>query len=187
MNLTEKELQYRIIYSIIVAGKNARFAENATKKLFNNDIMPFEQIKIWIENSSLEEELKKAKIGNYNKMYICFKELIKSNINLFTCSPADLEKIHGIGPKTARFFILWTRPDANVAALDVHILRWLGKQGYNVPKSTPNGKKYAELEKAFLNEAEKLNLAPAELDKNIWTESSGFGKWNPDDFISKEN
>jgi thermostable 8-oxoguanine DNA glycosylase len=77
-------------------------------------------------------------------------------------------KIHGIGPKTSRFFILWTRPHERYAALDVHILRWLRGLGHNAPRSTPNGRKYGELEKIFLSEADKRGLSPGELDAQVW-------------------
>lgn len=202
MELTEEELQYRIIYSIIVAGKNAKFAEQAAKKLFpDSSETPFDVIRRWVafftiswnreivdffeDKDMVLYQLKKAKTGNYNKINKCLRELVYSNIDLRTCSAEDLEKIHGIGPKTARFFILWTRPDAKCAALDVHILRWLGTKGYKVPKATPNGKKYKELEQAFLDEAEKIGMTPAELDKWVWTEGSGWATWNPESFVSK--
>lgn len=198
MDISDKELQYRIIYAIIVAGKNAKFAEKKTKELLKDmymEEMPFHIISRWMcypEKNCPSEimdfygadlvlyKLKEVKTGNYNKINTCLRQLVKSNINLRTCSAEDLEKIHGIGPKTARFFIIWTRPDARCAALDVHVLRWLGKQGYKVPKATPNGKKYKELEQIFLNEAAKLNITPRELDEKIWVEGSKFGQYNPD-------
>lgn len=193
MDISDKELQYRIIYSVIVAGKNAKFAEKKTKELLKDMDLgetPFHIIGRWMCHvSQLFElnitnmvlyKLKESKTGNYYKLNKCLRELINSGINLRTCSIEDLEKIHGIGPKTARFFIIWTRPDARCAALDVHVLRWLGKQGYKVPKATPSGKKYKELEQIFLNEAAKLNITPRELDEKIWVEGSKFGQYNPD-------
>jgi len=197
--LSEAELQWRIIYSAIVAGKSARFAENAIRKLFSgHKENPFDIIKAWCREEwdpvlwivdpnwqPLVARLRQAKTGNYNKLVKTLSELAWSNIDLYTCTPADLEKIHGIGPKTSRFFILWTRPDAKYAALDVHILRWLGERGYKVPKNTPQAPKaYATLEKAFLDEAEKLGLSPRELDKQVWMERSGWKTWNPDAFVS---
>jgi hypothetical protein len=204
--LSDRELQWRIIYSVIVAGKSARFAENAIRKLFGEyeEREPFEVVRSWDRASVglaverfqvsgsiyfkswlLEEKLRLAKTGNYGKLTKTLTELAWSDIDLRTCLPADLEKIHGIGPKTSRFFILWTRPDARCAALDVHILRWLGEKGYKVPKNTPqSAKAYAILEKAFLDEAEKLGLSPAELDKQVWMERSGWTTWNPETFVS---
>jgi thermostable 8-oxoguanine DNA glycosylase len=101
------------------------------------------------------------------------QQLAEAGLNLQTCEPADLEKIHGIGPKTARFWILWTRPDARYAALDVHILRWMRERGHKAPKQTPSAPKtYARLEKAFLAEADKRGLTPRELDFKIWQASA---------------
>lgn len=192
--LSEGELQWRIIYSAIVAGKSARFAENAVRKLFGEyGENPFDVILAWenafgiLKSHLLESKLRVARTGNYGKLTRTLSELARSKIDLRTCTPADLERIHGIGPKTSRFFILWTRPDARCAALDVHILRWLGERGYKVPKNTPqSAKAYAVLEKAFLDEAEKLGMSPAELDRRVWMERSGWATWNPDAFVSNK-
>lgn len=189
MNLSNRELQFRIFYSIIVAGKNAKFAENVTKKLFQSKKKsPFNVVREWIDNGELEDKLREAKTGNYTKMVRAFEGLVNSNIDLKTCQPAELESVHGIGPKTARFFIIWTRPDAHCAALDVHVLRWLRNQGHSVPKATPPaGNTYNKIEQIFLDEAKKRGVTPRQLDEAIWVQGSGFGKWNPDDFVSKEN
>jgi thermostable 8-oxoguanine DNA glycosylase len=166
MGLSNRELQFRLFYSIIVAGKNAKFAENVTKKLFRAEKKnPFNVVKEWVEQGSLEEKLREAKTGNYTKMVQSFSRLVEADIDLRTCEPADLERVHGIGPKTARFFIIWTRPDAHCAALDVHVLRWLKNQGHDVPKSTPPaGPTYSRIEQLFLDEAEKRGVANWAMD-----------------------
>jgi thermostable 8-oxoguanine DNA glycosylase len=83
--------------------------------------------------------------------------------------PHDLESIAGVGPKTARYFIMYSRPNAQVAALDTHILRWLQMQGYDAPKATPSSPEtYRRLEKAFLLECERRGRAPNDLDLEIW-------------------
>lgn len=187
MNLTQNELEYRIIYSIIVAGKSAKFAENVVNKLFPKGASPLVWIRNWILNNCLEEVLRYYKTGNYKKMEKCFTQLVNSNVDLATCGPEELEAIHGIGPKTARFFILWTRKDANYAALDVHILRWLKAKGYDAPKATPTGKKHRELEIAFLEEAKKLNMSPRDLDAKIWAEGSKSKNWSPNNTIGESD
>ena len=175
------QLQFRIIYSIIVAGKSAKFAEKVMTNLLGiYSRPPFGQIQYWNENGRLLDELKKAKTGNYKKISKALTELVNSNIDLRTCGPEDLEKIHGIGPKTSRFFIMWTRPNVRYAALDTHILKWLRARGHDVPKTTPSGKKYKEIEQIFLTEADKLGIPPQELDTKIWKEYSGYKNWNPD-------
>jgi thermostable 8-oxoguanine DNA glycosylase len=181
--MLKRELQLKLLYSIIVAGKSAKFAEAVIHKLFSHSNMPpFAILKDWINYGILEAKLRGSRTGNYTKMSKCIEQLINSDINLSTCSPEDLEKIHGIGPKTARFFLLWARPGANYAALDVHILRWLRSLGYNAPKQTPTGNKYLELENIFLKEAKNRNMTPSELDYIIWKQGSGYSGWNPNNY-----
>lgn len=173
-----RELEWKIIYAIIVAGKSAKFTQRAMD-LFDahrQERLPFEFVKILIEEENLGWVLRDIRTGNYTKIERALVELTKAEINLSTCTPDDLEKIHGIGPKTSRFFILWTRPDARYAALDVHVLRWLDLQGYDVPLTTPPPKKYAEIEKIFLAEADKRNMTPAQFDAQIW--DAGANKSN---------
>jgi len=44
-------------------------------------------------------------------------------------------------------------------------LRWLRNNGYNAPKTTPPaGKKYRELELAFIAEGKKRGLSPKDWD-----------------------
>jgi hypothetical protein len=117
--------------------------------------------------------LRAARTGNYRKLSRALPELARSGLDLRRCSVADLEALYGVGPKTARYFILHTRPDARVAALDTHVLKYLSTLGHEVPKSTPSsGRRYAELEKAFLAEADSLGLSPAHLDLLVWTSYS---------------
>ena len=171
------ELEARMIYAMIVAGKSAKFADGVTNRLIGHlapGEMPLEMIRRIARSGALNGILRECRSGSYTKLTRGFTELAESSLDLRTCSAEALEAIHGIGPKTARFFILWTRPGARYAALDRHILRWLKEQGYKVPESTPSGKRYKDLEKSFLAEADKHDLSPRELDSKIWEEYSGY-------------
>jgi len=168
-------LERHIIYSIIVAGKKAKFAEGVMGRLIDDTTSPFDQIRSLISNNTLEDKLREARSGSYTKLVKSFTALVNSSIDLKTCTPQDLEMIHGIGLKTSRYFIMKTRPGANYAALDVHILRWLREQGYHAPMSTPSGRDYYRLEKIFLQETEKRGLTPTELDRIIWTQYNKSG------------
>jgi hypothetical protein len=170
------ELQHDLIYSIVVAGKSATFTDKVMGRwrAHCQHREPFQFIRILIEEDNLDWVLRDIRCGNYTKIARCFAELAITEIDLSTCTPADLERIHGIGPKTSRFFIIWTRPGAQHAALDVHVLRWLKARGYDAPRSTPNGTKYSELEQAFLTEARNAGMTPRELDEKIWKEGSGY-------------
>lgn len=173
--MSEAEREWRLIYSIIVAGKSAKFTEAVMFRLLPARCgSPFKWIREVRNRGRLNGALKETRTGNYTKLEKALSALVDSNLDLERCTPEDLEKIHGIGPKTARFFILWTRPGERYAALDVHVLRWMRAQGHDAPKSTPNGKKYRELEIAFLAEADKRGLTAGELDSKIWAEGSGY-------------
>lgn len=172
------ELQERLIYSVIVAGKSAKFADAVLARLKEYRIWkesPFELFKRLIREGTIASVLRAIRSGNYGKLEKCMRELVKAKkLDLMTCTPAQLERFHGIGPKTARFFIIWVRPGERYAALDVHVLRWLRAQGYDAPKATPSGPKYAKLEAAFIAEAEKRGMSPRDLDFQIWSTGSGY-------------
>ncbi len=134
---------------------------------------PFEFINRLIAGDNLLEHLQSCKTGSYTKLNQTFRGIV--SLNVLTCSVSELEAIHGIGPKTSRFFVVWTRKDQPYAALDVHVLRWLKYLGHDVPKSTPSGDKYLAIQKIFLDEAEARGRDPRELDSEIWLYSSNGG------------
>lgn len=173
------ELEGRLLYSLIVAGKSAKFADaaigrwyEAGREMIGGDFQsPFELIQILVERGQLEESLRKARTGNYRKLARAFDFLrfVYPFPDLTTVTPEILEHVPGIGPKTSRFFILWTRPEARVAALDTHVLKWLRFLGHKCPKSTPSeGLNYSRLETVVLAEADKRGMTPRELDSKIW-------------------
>lgn len=171
------ELQTKIMYSIIVAGKSAKFANAVVGQWLLKCVRPneltFDAVRRHRKNGTLEGRFRAIKAGNYTKLVGAMSALVDSNIDLTTCAPQDLEAIKGIGPKTSRFFIVWTRPEEKYAVLDVHILRWLKSLGYDVPNSTPqSAKKYAQIEQWFLSEAAKAKKTPRELDYEIWIAGS---------------
>jgi len=167
------ELEWRLIYAMIVAGKSAVFANACVRRLRGliSD-PPLETIKS-LTPSELVESLRDARTGNYHKLRRGLREAAAAELDLLTCGPKDLEAIYGIGPKTARFFILWTRPHARYAALDVHVLRWMRDRGHAAPASTPSSSTiYRQLELAFIAEADRRGLTPRELDLQIWSAGS---------------
>lgn len=170
-----RQLQHRLIYSAIVAGKSATFTDAVMERLFPLPGVkaPFVLIKNWVEEGTLNIKLRLAGTGNYLKMMKCLPALTK--LNPETCTLEELEEVHGVGPKTARFFLLWTRPGVRLAALDTHILAWLREQGIDAPKATPPaGERYKHLERIFISYADDLNMTPRELDYKIWSEKSGY-------------
>jgi hypothetical protein len=184
---SSNELHYRLFYSVIVAGKTAKFAEVKTKLLFSDaqvgecgwpNVLKFLTDKKSEGTLAIQSLLHSCRVGNYKKITRMIDELLATQIDLRNCTPSELEKIHGIGLKTSRFFIMWTRPaeETNaLAALDVHILRYMREvMGENAPKQTPtNPKVYEYLERKFVQRASELGMSSRQLDELIWTTYSG--------------
>jgi thermostable 8-oxoguanine DNA glycosylase len=190
-NRTEAELEEFLMFAILVAGKGA---EQQAKKLdaylktitamdmgLGKKWTPFNGLEYTIqledffrdhhkkEINLLDSQMKKHKLGQYNRIGNAFREILKFKGRLKKVTIEELESVKGIGSKTARFFVLHSRPDAQVAVLDTHILKWLNEKGYKgIPKATPPKKKYAEIEKLFLTEAIIHQMTPADLDLTIW-------------------
>lgn len=180
-NRTEVELEEVALFSVLVAGKNALSTARSLETLLASAhwklgiygrFCPFHALRQF-SMEELPQMLIDSGIGCYNSKSKSVYELVRSNLDLRTCSVADLEKIHGIGPKTARMFVLHTRPNSDVAALDVHILHYMSDNGVDVPRSTPTGKRYRELEKKFLEMAKKAKKSVADFDLEIWRKYSG--------------
>lgn len=183
----EHEVQAKLLYSMIVAGKSANFADKATRTLLTiasqmakvtyGKIQPFDLFQ-QLTSKQLMYCLRKARTGNYTKLWKAIgcvnTAFATKSLDLMTCAPEELEKIHGIGPKTSRFFIMWIRPEEKFAALDVHVLRWLRAKGHDAPKSTPQStKQYRRLELIFLDYAKQMKKTPRDLDYEIWTAGAG--------------
>jgi hypothetical protein len=164
-----------------VAGKSAKQTEKKLAALledmrvqpipigypcYSENHTPFACVDCAIKCGKLGYFLKKHKLGKYKLFNKAFRAAIK--LNLDDLSIESLMKVPGIGPKTARMTILYYEPDASVVPLDTHVLKWLRAQGYKAPKSTPTGRRYLELEQAFIVEAKKRKMTVRDLDTQVW-------------------
>lgn len=176
-NITEygmeiRKLQEHIIFWICVAGKQAKTiaprVEGFLLEIGGKDLLPFEAIRR-VSFGTLPPVLMRHGIGCYNNKARSLWALAHKGLDLKTCTADNLEEIYGIGMKTSRCFIIHSRPDAEYAGLDTHVLKFLRSKGHDAPKATPNSKrKYLELEKVFLKYAKKSGKSVAEFDLNIW-------------------
>lgn len=170
---TDAELQSFIIFSIAVAGKNAR----QTATLIANVLHEAEQGETpfqFLRRTPLEDHLRFWRVGQYKRIIPATQGVMK--LNLRTCTMGDLLKVHGIGPKTANMFLLHSRPNHEGAVLDTHILRWMREvHGVKTPKQTPSGKRYDELEKVATQLIRESfpHLSLADADLLIWKTMSG--------------
>jgi len=175
-NRTENELEEFLLFAILVAGKTAKtqakklegFLADRPKNKIGNPCSPFEYINYLRMTHSLTTQMMKHKLGQYKRLYRAFSGILRFEGWLDEVSVEDLESVNGIGSKTARFFVLHSRPNTRVAVLDTHILKYLKENGHNVPKTTPSKKKYTEIEKLFISIADSLSIGIAELDLAIW-------------------
>lgn len=175
---TDNELQTFWLFCILVAGKNSDTTSRVLSKIIN-DLSPWDNPfdglrKIGYEG--LNNILQRHKTGQYNRITKAIYQSL--DLDLKTCSVEDLTKIHGVGPKTARFFLLHSREFCDEIVLDTHILRWMkDKCGIvNVPDNTPqNLTRYDELSEICkkLMHQKYPGLSLAKIDLLIWTEMSG--------------
>lgn len=173
-NLTDAELETTLMFWVFAAGKNGTRAAQITNQLrsfwdtMSKDISTFH----WLMHYDLEdttELLKQYKTGCHNIKARTLWQLCREDLNLRTCTVEDLEKIYGIGMKTARCFIMHSRQNIKMAGLDTHMLKYLRSLGYNAPKNTPSSKKvYTYFEQIVVKLAEAAGESPTDFDLKIW-------------------
>jgi hypothetical protein len=191
---TDAELEEWWLFSTIVAGKTAatqsrllnNFLTHAAKNpRFKGGEGPFEIVRAlsvgpkaydtagnpvvldYEPRTPLRNYMETAHIGQYTRLERCWRESL--SLDLRNDPVEAFEAIHGVGPKTARMFIMHSRPDQRLAAIDTHVLKHLAAQGHPVPKATPpGGKLYRELEEKFLALADAAGESPADYDLRVW-------------------
>lgn len=182
-NLTQSETEEVLLFWVCAAGKNGITAARCLDRLLSAwreraskikpNPSPFDIIRCISHANDLAGEMKKYGIGCYNAKAKTFLSLVWKSLDLKKCTVEDLEAVPGIGPKTARCFLIHSRKDQKYAGLDTHILKFLRDMGHDVPKSTPTGRKYRELELAFLKHVDESRMPVADFDLMIWLKYSG--------------
>jgi thermostable 8-oxoguanine DNA glycosylase len=180
-NRTEEELQLFLLFCIVVAGKTAyiqaekleQFLLSVNERLMMPDhVKPFQSIKSAEQHGILFEEIKKAKLGQYKKIYSGFKYISEREYILNRMTPKILEEIPGVGMKTSRFFLLHsdTFYKDRIAILDTHILKFIKENiDDRAPKSTPViPLTYRFWEDVFLHWCEMNNKNVADFDLEVW-------------------
>jgi thermostable 8-oxoguanine DNA glycosylase len=171
---TTHELQSFFLFGLFCAGKNSDYASKCLSRLLSKDKdEPFKILKT-LGEIGIHNALVASRIGQYSRLTKGIMQAL--DLDLATCSLEDLMNIHGVGPKTARFFLLHTRANYECAVLDTHILKFLRDHQVDAPKNTPtNYKQYLDLEKKFIYLA-KINfpsMALADIDLTLWMKYSG--------------
>jgi thermostable 8-oxoguanine DNA glycosylase len=180
-NRTEAELECFLLFCIVVAGKTAyiqarkldEFLTSINKRLMLPEhVNPFQSLKSADQHGILMEEILKAKLGQYKKIFKGFKYIIEREYNLSKMTPQILEKIPGVGMKTSRFFLLHsdTFYKDKIAILDTHILKFIKENiDDKAPKSTPViPLTYRFWEDMFLSWCRENNKNVADFDLEVW-------------------
>ena len=180
-NRTIPELEEFILFCIVVAGKTAYIQARKLDEfllsvkfrlMMPEQVSPFQIIKSADQHGILMEEIQKAKLGQYKKIYAGFKYISGREYNLNRMTPQLLECIPGVGMKTSRFFLLHSDKyyKDTIAILDTHILKFIKENIDNrAPKSTPTiAVTYKYWEDIFLHWCETNNKNVAEFDLEVW-------------------
>ena len=174
---SQEELEMFWLFCILVAGKNADWAAVKLQNLFKNK-KPFQTpFQVLSERQTdLHNILVVNKVGQYKRITSAIEQSL--NLDLRTATLDEFLSIFGVGPKTARFFILHTRRNAECAVLDTHILKWMRTivlESIDVPTSTPPVKEYDKWEKMAIKMMKVFykGISLAEADLMIWTQMSG--------------
>jgi len=179
-SLSDDGLELVLLFWVCAAGKKAQIAAANLCRLLEEGgrrfgvESPFSMVLCF--GSGLAEALRSHGIGCYNNKSRCMLELASSGIDLRRCAVSDLEAVRGIGPKTARCFLMHSRRGVRHAGLDTHILKHMRANGVEVPKSTPSGRRYLELEEIFLQMADRSGKSVAEFDLEIWRKYSSSAR-----------
>ncbi len=188
------------LFATLVAGKPARFMAKALDHLlmdahmvYGDEPSPFELVRILIGKGLLHAALEKHRIGQYTRIERCWAELtaftetqdtpggyrrVVHQVDLR--SVESLERVHGIGMKTARFIVVHSVEAARHAVLDTHVMKELRALGYPIDvRRRQDGDKIVEYipldrdhyliyESYVLECARKAKLTPAEWDLQTW-------------------
>ena len=174
-NRTDNQLEMFWLFCIAVAGKNSDTTSKLLSLMFYaRQDSPFDYLRD-LGQTGIHNMLVVNRSGQYRRISKAFTQSL--DLDLRTCTLEDLLSIYGVGPKTARFFLLHSREDCQHAVLDTHILKWMKDHGIdNAPDTTPQNKKtYIEYENMFYLLVQHYfpGLSLAQADLLIWTQQSG--------------
>lgn len=139
---TPAELEEFLLFCVVVAGKNAD-QQAAKLERFLGGRRPFAFLRACARDGSLGARLRQVRLGKYALLDRSFTALCGSGADLRTCGWRELTAFPGIGIKTAKFFVLHSRPGEMHGVLDTHVLAWMrehwgaGRRGTAVPRHSP--------------------------------------------------
>lgn len=136
---------------------------------------------------NLQGTLHRAGVTPHTQRAASFRHLAAHVPHPEQAGLTDLMQTPGISQKSARFYLLHSRPGEKHAVLDRHILHWMRGHGVETPTNTPNDpRKYEALQQHYFRLADEHTrpgatcahcahagtASPADLDFKIWHERS---------------
>lgn len=123
--------------------------------------------------------LKRVKMGQYTRLTRGIKEVIQKmqspDFDIDSLDREDLTDIHGIGMKTASYWLLYAQGKP-YAVLDRHVLSWLHeRRGVTFAVTPQSVKSYLDTEEVFMHEMNSLGLTDediADFDFKLWLQYS---------------
>jgi hypothetical protein len=182
-DLPLERLEETFLFCIGVAGKpaltTARLLEDLLRMAHRQSglpwMNPFQALRRYKTVGDMIALLKANRFGCYTMKGAGFHFIVNSGLNLRTCTAEQLCECPGVSMKTAKFFVMHTRRDQEIACLDTHVLKWFRDLGYEgVPKGSPQSPKvYKKWEDLFLAECKRHGMKAADLDLEIWNHYAG--------------
>ena len=174
-NRSDEDLEEFALFSVCVANKDADVIASKVHAMLsgrNDGETPFDFLRRM--GSSLLPTLVEHKLSPYSQRLVALNGMLGQNLRM--CTKDDLLGVPYIGPKTARFFLLNSRPDMDLAVLDGHMMRLLRWHGITKLKQAPTQEKqYAQLEGEYRKFRQRCcpDITPAEFDLIVWRSMSG--------------
>lgn len=123
---------------------------------------------------TLRQRLEEVRFSPYSHKETALRGVMELDIR--KCSKEDLMAVPYIGPKTARYFLLHSRPNQELAVIDTHHLRLMQWHGVTDMKKVPTQEgPYSRLEAIHQKLRRKLapNHSAADFDLLVWRAMSG--------------
>lgn len=173
-------LQEFWLFCIAVAGKKATMIAEKTHAFLaprRQAETPFQYVARLSSAGRLRSAMAEVRLGKYALLERAYAFSVgPGGPDLRTARADELQSIHGVGLKTARFFILHSRADADVAVIDTHVLKYIASLGHSVPSGVPSGEAYLRLERIMIERAKLSGMSMADFDLAIWRHYASGGR-----------
>lgn len=154
---SDNDLMKLLLFAIFVAGKSSKTTAKGLDTLLyfahndmNKDVI---QNIVCLGKERFVYLCKQHGLGCYNQRWdsVCSIDEFLWSHNLKDVSVDQLKEIKGVGNKTARFFLLYSRPFQKFAVIDTHIWKFLRETFPEAPEKPPTSdKEYKKWEKTWV-------------------------------------